>query len=206
MSSMKKMLILFSLAIVNIFISALHGQVTSGVKWVVLKDGAVKVDGSTNVNKFSCSITGYTSPDTLICYKNSNKDAAAVLSGQLALPVISFDCMVAMMTSDLRKTLKSKEHPLLRISFISLQKYPELKPSEELITGIVAIELAGASKKFEVNYRISMDGKNIIHMLGSQRIRFSDFHLRPPRKLGGMIKADDALDVTFRVNFKMLPG
>jgi len=190
--------------IVTLIFKPVNGQVTSKVKWVVLKDGAVKVDGSTNVSKFSCSVTGYTRPDTLICYKNNNNNV--VLSGRLLIPIVSFDCLNPMMTSELRKTLKAKDFPTLNISFISLQKYPELKPVQESITGIVTIELAGAVKKFVINYRISMDGQRIVHMTGIQTIRFSDFHLTPPRKLGGMIKADDRLDVLFHINFKMISG
>lgn len=202
--SLKNIPKLFSLVIVIIFHPNVYAQVTAKLKWVVLKDGAIRIDGSTNVNKFSCSVNGYTSRDTLVCFKNNNKNNAAVLSGKLSLPVASFDCMIEMMTKDLRKTLKAKEFPTLNINFISLERYPELKPWQETITGIVAIELAGTSKKFDINYKLSMDGQKIIHMEGTQSIRFSDFNLKPPSKLGGMIRADDKLYVTFQVNFKMI--
>lgn len=173
------------------------------IKWAILKDCTVKVNGSTNINKFSCSIPDYLRSDTLTCSRTGN-DVPVALTGRLALPVISFDCGNNMMTNDLRKTLKAKEFPSLNIYFISLEKYPELTNTQESITGIVNIELAGVSKKIEINYRISMDEQKIIHLVGTQTIRFSDFALIPPRKLGGMIRADDRLDVVFRVNFKRI--
>lgn len=173
------------------------------IKWVILKDCTVKVNGSTNINKFSCSIPDYLRSDTLICYRPGNEIPVA-LTGRLALPVISFDCGNNMMTNDLRKTLKAKEFPSLHIYFISLERYPELNNNQESITGIVNIELAGVSKRIEINYMISMDEHKIIHLVGTQTIRFSDFALIPPRKLGGMIRADDKLDVVFKVNFKRI--
>ncbi|MFT4153345.1 YceI family protein [Parafilimonas sp.] len=169
-------------------------------KWIVLNNASVRVNGSTNVNKFSCLVNGYFSLDTITCYKNGNVTA---LHGKLAIPVTSFDCMNAMMTSELRKTLKAKEFATLNINFISLNKYPALKPEQESINGIVTIELAGVTRKFEVNYKISMDAGRVIHMTGVQSIHFSDFKLTPPRKLGGMIKADDKLEVMFQINFSM---
>lgn len=172
------------------------------VKWVVLKGSTLRVDGTTNVNKFSCLVKDYANPDTLVFYQPENMPVA--LSGAVRLPVLSFDCMSAPMTEGLRKALNAKTFPRLSISFVSLNKYPSLKSTEEVISGIVNIELAGNSKKIAVNYRIFRDKQQVIHLVGKQTIRFSEFGLTPPRKLGGMIKTDDQLDVEFHLNFKVL--
>ncbi len=202
MSPKKNSIILFAVVFMVVFVSATD-KAPALIKWIILKDCTVRVNGSTNINKFSCSIPEYQRSDTLTCYRPGN-EVPVVLSGRLALPVISFDCNNSMMTNDLRKTLKAKEFPSLNIYFISLEKYPELNHAQEPITGLVNIELAGISKKIEVNYRFSMDEQKIIHLVGTQTIRFSDFLLVPPRKLGGMIRADDRLDVIFRINFKRI--
>lgn len=202
----KNRLILFSFAVTLLFIAATNGRESDKIKWAILKDCTVKVNGSSNVNKFSCGIPDYPDPDTLTCYKSGTNDMPVTLSGRMSLPVLSFDCQNSMMTSDLRKTLKSKEFPRLVISFLSLGKYPELKANQENIVGTVNIELAGVSKKISIYYKISMDDQKIIHLTGSQSIRFSDFNLVPPRKLGGMIRTNDKLEVTFHMNFRMIAG
>ena len=171
-------------------------------KWVVLKDCSVKVNGTTNVNKFSCSIPEYTQPDTISL--RSGNIAGLSMSGQLALPVLNFDCNNQMMTNDLRKTLKAKEFPKLYIRFLSMEKYPDLKAEAELITGIVNIELAGVVKKVKVNYRITTDAQQVIHLVGKQTVNFSDFNLKPPKRLAGMVRANDLLNVEFRVNFRIV--
>jgi hypothetical protein len=168
------------------------------VKWVVLKGGMLRVNGTTNVNKFSCVVKDYANPDTLVFYQNKT------MSGSVSLPVLSFDCMSGPMTDGLRKALNAKEFPRLNISFLSLSKYPSLQSTEEMISGVVNIELAGNTRKVAVNYRIFMDNQHVIHLIGKQTIRFSEFGLTPPRKLGGMIKTDDQLDVEFYINFKAI--
>lgn len=200
------MLVLFSSAIALLFIAAANGGGSNKIKWAILKDCTVKVNGSSNVNKFSCSIPDYPDPDTLTCYKKGTNDMPVVLSGRMSLPVINFDCQNSMMTSDLRRTLKAKEFPKLVISFLSLGKYPELKADQEDIVGTVNIELAGVSKKISIYYKISMDDQKIVHLTGSQTIHFSDFNIVPPRKLGGMIRTNDKLDVTFHINFRVVTG
>jgi hypothetical protein len=174
----------------------------SKVKWLVLKGGTLNVAGSTNINTFSCIIPDYSIPDTLICYKNKGKDQSIAMTGLVSLPIFSFDCHNNMMTADLRKTLKAKDFPKLIIHFVSLRKFPELKTTPENITGMVYIELAGIAKKFEVNYTISMDEQKVIHLVGKRSVNFSDFHITPPRKLGGIIQTKDKLDVEFHLSLK----
>jgi hypothetical protein len=172
-------------------------------KWVILKGCTLRVAGSTNINHFVCSVDQYSSPDTLLLCKNPG---GVFMQGCLQLPVDHFDCGNTAMTDDLRKTLQEKAYPLMQIRFLSLEKYPDLKTTPENIIGTVCIELAGVSRKMQVDYQVVMDAQQVLHLTGTQHIRFSDFNLIPPKKLGGMIRANDELDVIFYINFRVIPG
>ena len=174
------------------------------IKWVILKECTVKVNGSTNVNTFTCTVPVYQNNDTLSCLIKSNNKAVVIMNGRMALPVLNFNCVNTMMTRDLRKTLKEKEFANFYIYFLSMERYPALKSTPEQITGIVNIELAGVKKQLEINYSISMDNDGIVHLAGTQSIHFSDFNLVAPRKLGGMIRANDQLDVVFTINCRII--
>jgi hypothetical protein len=172
-------------------------------KWVVRQNSSLRVNGSTNINKFSCVIPAYDQIDTLTFNKNKTGNGV-ILTGSIGLNINSFDCHNSAMTKQLQKTMKEKQFPVLHIKFLSLNKLPELSTVAEMITGQVAIEIAGVSKHFEVKYQISQDDQKIIHLLGSRDINFSDFNLVPPRKLGGMIKTRDELSVDFHLNMKTM--
>ena len=204
MFSRKYIIGLFLLLSTTAFISSENHYAAPKVKWVILKECQVTVNGSTNVNKFSCSIPDYTGFDTLNIFKNSSKNLPVGMSGRLKLPVSRFDCLNKMMTKDLRKTLNSEEFPMLYIKFISLEKYPDMRSGPETLKGAVSIELAGVSKKVNVNYKISMDDEHVIHLLGKQSVNFSDFQLTPPKKFAGMVRANDKLEVEFNINFKVI--
>jgi len=171
-------------------------------RWIVLKGGTLRVNGSTNINTFSCIVANDEHPDTITL--SFNRDASVTIAGKIDLDIFGFDCHNPMMTADLRKTLKAKEYPTMRINFISLNKYPDLKSSQESIKGLVNIELAGVIKRYEVSYKFYMDDRMIIHLIGDRSVNFSDFKLTPPRKLGGIIRANDNLDVEFGLNLKSI--
>ena len=170
-------------------------------RWVVVPGGSLRVDGSTNVNKFSCEIVNYSKPDTLTVSQNYLREGVS-LTGNVRLDVQHFDCHNPVMTGDLRKTLKAKEYPKLSIKFINLSRLPEL-PGTQTIRGLVDIQLAGVVKRFDVNYRFLKDGQKI-QLIGTKEINFSDFNLTPPRKLGGMIQTDNKLKVEFQLKMKVL--
>jgi len=172
-------------------------------KWVVKENSSLSVNGSTNINKFSCVIPAYGKVDTITINKGKD-EKGIVLSGSIDLKVNSFDCHNSGMTKQLQKTLNQKQFPLLHIRFLSLDRLPVITANPQLITGMVDIEIAGVSKRFEINYQISQDSEKGIDLLGSRSLNFSDFNLIPPSKLGGMIKTKDQLTVVFNLNMKTI--
>jgi hypothetical protein len=175
-----------------------QSQLSEVKKWVISENSNLCVNGNTNINTFACEIPAYDQTDTIILSKGRS-DKEIVLSGNIGLKVQSFDCHNSIMTRDLRNTLKEKQFPLLHISFLTLSEFPELSAKPKLITGLVNIEIAGTSKRFEVNYQVYRDAQKVINLLGSRDVNFSDFNLVPPRKLGGMIQTRDKLSVAFHL-------
>lgn len=172
-------------------------------KWILTKQCTLKVNGSTNVNKFGCVIPEYTQQDTLLVYR-TNKNEPIKITGSMALDVQKFDCKNAMMTSDLRKTLKAKVYPKIIIRFLNLSHYPVSALKDNLISGAVTIEISGIVKRFEIDYSYTITGDKMFRLIGTKRVNFSDFNIEPPKKLGGMIKTNNELNVEFMLNIKTL--
>ncbi|MBY0480565.1 MAG: YceI family protein [Chitinophagaceae bacterium] len=169
--------------------------------WVVMQGSTLTVNGSTNVNSFRCDISNYNLPDTISLGRSTQKGVSVTMNGKLNLEIEAFDCHNKMMTSDLRKTLKAKQFPILSIKFISINSFPDFKNPTKIV-GVVEIGLAGVTKRFDINYLFSGDEKMLLHLKGNQEIHFSDFKLIPPSKLGGVIRAKDELLVEFMLKLK----
>ncbi len=178
-----------------------HGPAKYPISWILSKACSLKVNGSTNINKFNCTIPDYPLPDTLTFSREKNTETIRI-SGAMVLEVKNFDCHHPIMTADLRKTLKVKEFPKITVTFISLSKYPE--HDNENITGTVTIQLAGATRRFEVDYRFTQQNDETLTLIGTKQVNFSDFNITPPRKLGGMIKTNNELSVEFILKARIL--
>ena len=163
-------------------------------KWVITQNSSLTVNGSTNVNKFSCVILQYPKMDTVTI--SEDKTSSITLTGKLNIEVKNFDCSNYMMTRELRKTLNEKQFPYINIKFLSLKEVLGTKQKYSNIKGLVAIEIAGVEKRFEISYQFNIDKKKIM-LMGSQAINFSDFSLLPPKKMGKLIMAKDQLVVVF---------
>lgn len=183
-----------------IVITAFNPAKPQFTTWVISNNCFLKVGGSTNVNKFSCIISNYHRPDTLSFYKGTIGDPVKV-SGSIVLEVQNFDCHNQMMTGDLRKTLKWKAYPKLVIKFISLARYPDIRKNDR-IKGLVSIELAGVARQYEIDYQIVPEGLKTLSIIGTRQVKFSDFNLVPPRRLGGMIQTNNELSVEFNLRLK----
>jgi hypothetical protein len=122
----------------------------------------------------------------------------------MRLNVHDFDCHTPMMTGELRKILKAKHFPHMTIRFISLSRYPDNRLKAYPINGLVSIELAGFTKNFNVAYLVSPAGKNTLVLKGIKEIKFSDFNIVPPRKIGGMIQTSDKLIAEFNLALQLI--
>lgn len=175
-------------------------------KWVIDKGSSLRVDGSTNINRFSCEIADYCNPDTIVLNAgpDAGKQQGVTLTGTINLAVSAFDCHNSIMTAELRKTIKAASFPRLSIRFLSMSRLPDPKLLRDTLMGMVDIELAGVSKRLEIHYTTSSPDRNTIRVTGNQQMKFTDFGLVPPRKLGGMIHTSDRVDIEFHLNMKAI--
>ena len=160
-------------------------------KWVISENSSLVVNGSTNVNHFSCRVVHY-SMDTI---KLSQDDVRQTLSGNILIEVKSFECNIQMMTKELRKTLNESEFPILHINLLSL-KQVSVTNMGGLFKGNVEIEIAGKAKNFVGVYELAKHKDKMVFK-GTQSVNFSDFELKPPVKVGRLIKAKDGLTIVF---------
>ncbi|WP_207495559.1 hypothetical protein [Aridibaculum aurantiacum] len=169
------------------------------VKWAVQKTSTLRINGSTNINEFGCDIKGYYQADTIACIEENGVSKTVTLKGALAIDVARFDCYNKIMTTDLQKTLRVKEHPKMIIRFLSLDRNPVMGNNKDFMKGWVEIELAGTTRKFEICYSFAKTNSSLITLNGSRSFSFADFALVPPKKLGGLVKVKDHFDVEFKL-------
>jgi len=178
-------------------------RTNSLARWVVEKNSSLSIQGETNINSFQCDVTEYLRPDTLVYSKNDATRKLSFSNSCLAIDIRRFDCHSKYITEDFRSALKADDNPNLKIIFISIDQFSS-SCSSETVRGIVDIELANVRKRAEICYTIKTLSPNRIQMVGSQVFSFSDFHLKAPRKLAGLIRTKEKITVNFQLFFKSI--
>lgn len=143
--------------------------------WISAQENYVQINGSTNVNNFKCINNAF---------KTSGENLKQLPN--IALKVTDFDCKNRIMTSDFQKTLSAKEYPYLSIKFLSFNS------SNGVYQTQVEVKMMEKSKTYNVTFSLE-DGK----LIGKRNVKFSDFDITPPRKMGGMVVVRDELNLVF---------
>lgn len=147
---------------------------------VFAQQNKVEINGWTNVNTFKCTNTAFKSTSSLYSFTGNQLP-------NVNLSVEDFDCRNNIMTSDFRKTLNYKQYPSLSIKFLEFKK-----SSNTRFLALVEVKMMNVSKKYTIEF--SEYKKSLV---GNKRLRFSDFNIVPPKKMGGMIYVKDELDLNF---------
>lgn len=170
-------------------------------KWKIEKDSNLYVEGRSNVSRFCCHVTEYLRPDTLCFYREALRSPVLLVKGGLTIDVNRFDCQQQYMKKDLLKTLKANEFPELKIV---LQTIDNFSGSIKNIKGTVIISLAGITRTMEVDYTVQYIDQNNLRLHGSRQILFSDFGLTPPRKMAGLVKVEEQMNVKFLLALRLI--
>lgn len=167
---------------------------------VIEKDSYLKIQGSTNVNSFSCGYRGKISADTLRINMQWNEDMILLDDAALSVEVVRFDCGQSAMNKDFRSLLQHDEYPYLNLNIISLRLAPQA-PYEAVAK--VSIEIAGEEGVYEVPVRLEK-GNGEQYYSGKQPVNIRDFGLTPPKKFLGMVVVDEEVVIDFMLNLKQL--
>jgi len=165
---------------------------------VVHPTSSITIAGSTNVNKYKCVIGKYTGKDTLSLTAERGKGAYCK-KGLVKLEASLFDCEKHVITKDFAETIQAKKYPYITINFISFERVPEFKESEEPFRGKFTITLANVAVPSDVRCKIVKDKNNLIHLKGWHLFKFSDFKLEAPTKMMGLIKVEEMITVDFHL-------
>jgi hypothetical protein len=168
-------------------------------KWIIDADSRLIIHGTTNVNTFRCSFNYAQNSDTLEFKKTGKTNELILSKNRMRIPVRKFDCGNRQITKDFWETLQADTHPMLNIKFRSLENIPRDKSS---IKGLVDITLAGVTQRYTVWYNVIPSEGRTVLLKGNQSVNFSDFKLRRPQKLMGLIKVEECLEVEFNLQLR----
>jgi hypothetical protein len=146
------------------------------------QENFVSINGSTNVSKFQCLNNKFRSEVGL--YSFSDKKLPYII-----LNVTDFDCGNKMMTKDFQKILSAEKYPQMTIKFLNFTNI------QKKFLAVVEVKMMNQSKRYNVIFVIV--NKKLV---GRKKVKFSDFNITPPKKMGGMIVVKDDLNLVISLS------
>jgi len=149
------------------------------------QENFVQINGSTNVNKFQC-VNNKFKAETGV-YNFTDRSLPNII-----LKVNEFDCGNKMMTKDFQKILNAEKYPNMIVKFINITK------TQKNYIAVVEVKMMNQSKRYNVEFEVENN-----KLIGRKNVKFSDFKITPPKKMGGMIVVKDDLDLIFSLATKI---
>lgn len=165
--------------------------------WSVSRESAIRISGSSNVNRFTLSNDRYESRDTLIVRQLA--DGSLVFEkGLLHIPVKNFRNNNPVLLRDFKNLLQSNRYPDMKLNFKSISSIT-LKQGQEVLA---EVEITLKDKKIcrSIRFTTKRTG-NRITFCGNETMKFSDFGLQAPKNVMGFINVKNELDVQFDFAF-----
>lgn len=150
---------------------------------------SVFIEGNTSIGRFSCVYEEGSSINKIYVERN---ETAHVLTFQL--PVQEFACGNRMLNKDFVKTLRGKEYPCIEVVLEDFYKEDTFYAGDIKLT-LIAKEHEIKALPFELK---SVSGEGDF-LEGGFMLDLDEFEIEPPKKLFGLIKVRNELNVKLRL-------
>ncbi len=123
----------------------------------------------------------------------------------MVIPIAALRCGNAVMERDLRRALTADRFPSIEFRFKELHGSIQHDIDRNDYTATIAGELsmAGTRKEIELSVVAQRIGRDRLRLQAELPLRMSDFGVKPPTALFGIVKARDKLVVRFDLTLQV---
>ena len=176
------------MVLVHIFlvaVSLLSAMVLPEKKeFVVITGNKITVAAGTSLGDINCAYTS-SQKDTLVLNKHIPQQDRL----KMAIPVKSFNCGNIILNKDFEKTLNASQHPYTKIEVVCLKK------DGRNYKGILNLIIAGKTILLQNVTFYTCAGKGGNNLKSNICLNFSAIGLATPKKMGGLFRVEDELQV-----------
>ncbi len=161
---------------------------------------SITIEGSSNINHFY--FTFINQGNTRLYFQNeklqTDSDRDLVLFN---IPVVAFNGNPMYMEHDFRSLLKASEFPVVSVSFEKNLLW-KIISKRTLDQPKLNVTLTGITRTIKIENMVFNQSNNDLFLDGITRFRLSDFSIRPPEKMFGLVKVEDSVAIKFKIELK----
>jgi polyisoprenoid-binding protein YceI len=162
---------------------------------LILREGSrIWIEGDSNLHEWTCEVGGFR-PELTVDRAGPTTPPPEVHVATAMIAVSEIECGNGKMNDNLRKALDATAHPLIRFELTRAQLVdPGVAGSvETLATGRLTV--AGTTRELSMHVSGTDTGDGALRLQGSAHIRMSDWGIRPPTAMLGLLKTADEVTI-----------
>lgn len=154
------------------------------------------LEGDSNVHSWKCDATSFI-PELRIERPAAGQAPVRVDRATLDVPVTLIECGHGKMNDNLRKALRSADYPSITFVVTGADFFDtgEVGAIELLAKGHLYVAGEGRDLQFQVSGTDTGDGA--LRIRGQVSIRMTDFGIKPPTAMMGLLKTKDEVMISF---------
>ena len=149
----------------------------------------VWIEGRSTVNRFTCAATRVEGVGEV--------EAGRAVQARLVVPVRAFDCGKQAMNRDLQEALQADRFPEIRfeLSEVAVLEAPAADSARLEVAG--ALTIAGTTRTVRFEAVGQLLASERARLVGLLPLKLTDFNVKPPTALLGLIRVHDQITVHF---------
>lgn len=168
-----------------------------------LRAARVTIAGTSNIHPFTASTTDVRMSRLLVAPADGDPLQAAVKPGtiqvfEIAIKAASLSSPKEGLDKNMHKALKAVEFP--DIVFSLARTEPGAAPNT--LTAIGMLKIAGVERQVAIELKTSVNASTIT-VMGEVTLLMTDYGIKPPTAMLGMLKTDPKITVTFDTVFAL---
>jgi polyisoprenoid-binding protein YceI len=180
------------------FMLTLTAGTTIQNKYILATGYAVTINGTSNFHDWDENV-GTVSGDASINWNGDKSFGLSALSIKMDVHSIK-STEGSAMNNNTYKALKADNNP--SITFILTAPITvKANAPENNFSAKGNLTVAGVTKPVEMQVKLSMQTKDKLVFEGSQKIKMTDYGVKPPTALFGTLKTGDDITINFKTDF-----
>lgn len=172
------------------FLTLFSFTVNEKTKVIITEKSEITIKGKSNVNHFQCEYNQNLIHSEIVVSHFTKNNKTILNNAVIEIKSEGFDCAHKMISRDLKAVLKSHEYPNITVVI------NEVIETKSNLSAKVSVSIAGVEKKFLFPITFNTKENNV---KGELKINISDFKLKAPKKVLGLIKLDEEVNINFNL-------
>jgi polyisoprenoid-binding protein YceI len=171
---------------------------TTPDNYTLAKDYSVTIHGTSNHDDWDETVETVTGSSAVIINKDGSFDLNEV---HLKMEVKSIKSKSSIMNSKTYTALKANEDPEITFTLSAPVKAIKASAVGTMVSAGGTLNIGGVSKQVVMQVKVRMQTNEKLEFEGSHAIKMSDYGIKAPTALLGMLKTGDGITLNFKTNF-----